>query len=636
MRIAIALSLAAAFLTACGHEPPKQQDLCEGFVCDEPPAPRCQGDLLITTTNGACQQADGTAFCPLQESQLDCTASGKLCMDGACIDACNSTVCNTPPAATCSNGVLTTYAATGTCDSSSGTPTCTYQPTSTDCTADDKVCEVGVGACVDPCAADTCGSPPADTCTGDIAHVHPNPGTCTSPGGVVACDYPPTDVDCTATDQTCDNGACVDPCVGFTCDAPPADTCSGNTLTQHANPGTCSSPLGVPACSYGTTDVDCTMTDEICQGGACVDPCVGFTCNTPPAATCVNNVARTFSPAGTCTSPGGVPACGYAPIDQDCSLSGQTCNAGACTGPVLFCRVQFPETITDVATTTQTVYGRVYVQGVTDQTGGNDINPNVKVELGLGTGNDPTAFTYTAATPNASYGTGSPNYEANNDEYQGTLVVPTGAGTTEHYGMRLSNDAGATWIYCDAGNAGSSNGFDNPGLLHIAAVYFSQYIEGAANSSNKAIEIFNPGSIAFSLTGCQIQVFANGMTTSANTNISGTTLAAGGIYTLCKTGITDSSKCSQSTGSGLWNGNDAIQLKCGATVYDVVGQIGKDPGANGWGTGSNTTTDHTLLRNCDVFAGDTDGSDAFDPASQWKSYAADTLIYLGARNCPLP
>src|SRR5207245_7456741 len=126
-------------------------------------------------------------------------------------------------------------------------------------------------------------------------------------------------------------------------------------------------------------DTDCTASNDVCQGGACVDPCVGFTCNTPPAPTCTgagNNTARTFAASGTCSSPGGNVQCAYAPTDQDCSLSGQTCAAGACTGPVLFCRIQFPDTITDVATTTQTVFGRIYVQGVTDQTGGNDPNPN--------------------------------------------------------------------------------------------------------------------------------------------------------------------------------------------------------------------------------------------------------------------
>jgi hypothetical protein len=126
------------------------------------------------------------------------------------------------------------------------------------------------------------------------------------------------------------------------------------------------------------------------------------------------------------------------------------------------------------------------------------------------------------------------------------------------------------------------------------------------------------------------------MTFSKTTLTATASIPAGGVYTLCKTGISDTSHCDQTTGAGLWNGNDAIALKCGSVVYDVIGQIGTDPGAAGWGANGTTTTDHTLLRTCDVIAGDRDGSDAFDPAAQWKAYPADTVMYLGARNCPLP
>jgi len=75
---------------------------------------------------------------------------------------------------------------------------------------------------------------------------------------------------------------------------------------------------------------------------------------------------------------------------------------GACTGPVLFVRLQAPASITDVATTAHVVYGRIYVAGVTDQTGGNDPNPNVVVQVGVGAGADPTTWTWTLAVPNPS------------------------------------------------------------------------------------------------------------------------------------------------------------------------------------------------------------------------------------------
>jgi hypothetical protein len=35
-----------------------------------------------------------------------------------------------------------------------------------------------------------------------------------------------------------------------------------------------------------------------------------------------------------------------------------------------------------------------------------------------------------------------------------------------------------------------------------------------------------------------------------------------------------------------------------------------------------------------VVAGDTNGADAFDPASEWTGYANDTFTYLGSHTCP--
>jgi len=52
--------------------------------------------------------------------------------------------------------------------------------------------------------------------------------------------------------------------------------------------------------------------------------------------------------------------------------------------------------------------------------------------------------------------------------------------------------------------------------------------------------------------------------------------------------------------------------------------------------GGTTTTDHTLLRHCDVFAGDPIATDVFDPATQFKGYPKDYLGVFGVRTCPLP
>jgi hypothetical protein len=175
-------------------------------------------------------------------------------------------------------------------------------------------------------------------------------------------------------------------------------------------------------------------------------------------------------------------------------------------------------------------------------------------------------------------------------------------------------------------------------VFSSAGLYFSQYVEGKANASNKALDLYNPTSQATDVSGCTIRLFANGSATSTSsvTIAAATSIAAGGIWELCATGITDASHCSQTTGASLWNGNDAIELVCNATIVDAIGQAGNDPGAAGWGTAPATTTNATLLRDCTVFAGDSAATDAFDPSLQWAGYPADTLTYLGARSCPLP
>ncbi|MBU1410648.1 hypothetical protein KKC22_03930, partial [Myxococcota bacterium] len=84
----------------------------------------------------------------------------------------------------------------------------------------------------------------------------------------------------------------------------------------------------------------------------------------------------------------------------------------------------------------------------------------------------------------------------------------------------------------------------------------------------------------------------------------------------------------------VFNGDDAVDLVCGGVTLDVIGQIGVDPGSE-WGTGLTSTSDNTLQKKCEVFT-DSDGSDVFDPASQWDGFATDTVSDLGSYThvCP--
>ncbi len=135
-----------------------------------------------------------------------------------------------------------------------------------------------------------------------------------------------------------------------------------------------------------------------------------------------------------------------------------------------FCRVQFPTTIMAAAGASTTVFGRVYVGGLTDRTGRTDADAALRGEVGSGPdGSDPSSpgWTWASATANAGYGPGAAGYEANNDEYQADLSRPT-AGSYD-FAYRFSGDAGRTWTYCDTLPAGSSDGYQlaNAGSLTV-------------------------------------------------------------------------------------------------------------------------------------------------------------------------
>ncbi|HEU5250097.1 MAG TPA: lamin tail domain-containing protein, partial [Thermoanaerobaculia bacterium] len=161
-------------------------------------------------------------------------------------------------------------------------------------------------------------------------------------------------------------------------------------------------------------------------------------------------------------------------------------------------------------------------------------------------------------------------------------------------------------------------------------LFFSEYIEGSSN--NKALEIYNGTGSAVNLaTGSyNVQMFFNGSASAGLTiNLTGT-VASGDVYVVAQSfaNATILAQADQTNGSGWFNGDDAVVLRKGTTIVDVIGQIGFDPGTE-WGTGLTSTADNTLRRKLTVAAGDTNGSDAFDPSIEWDGFATDTFSGLG-------
>ncbi len=175
--------------------------------------------------------------------------------------------------------------------------------------------------------------------------------------------------------------------------------------------------------------------------------------------------------------------------------------------------------------------------------------------------------------------------------------------------------------------------------VHAAAaeLFFSEYIEGSSN--NKALEIHNATGAAIDLTvggGYNVQMFFNGNPVAALTiNLTGS-VADGDVFVLAQSSANAAilAQADQTNGSGWFNGDDAVVLRNGTTVVDVIGQIGFDPGTE-WGSGVAGTADNTLRRKSTVCSGDAGGTNTFDPSVEWDGFAIDTVDGLGSHtsNC---
>jgi hypothetical protein len=116
-----------------------------------------------------------------------------------------------------------------------------------------------------------------------------------------------------------------------------------------------------------------------------------------------------------------------------------------------WCVLQYPTEPVFVAPSESfLVYARLYIEGLTDQSATNDLNPTVVSEFGYGDdGTQPDAdasWTFVAGASNAGWD-GSTVGQPNNDEYRTELAIAT-TGTYD-FAARFSGDGGVTWTYCD-------------------------------------------------------------------------------------------------------------------------------------------------------------------------------------------
>jgi hypothetical protein len=427
-------------------------------------------------------------------------------------DPCSPNPCTVPPNA-CVDNALTVYATPGTCTSDGANASCDFgTPTVTDCTLTSELCDLGALDCVaDPCTPNPCDAPPAAECVGNEVVTYAALGTCTVDSGVV-CDYPEASrADCGA--QFCGEGACHDwrfvsqvgdllitelmpnPAVVNDGDAEwfevqnvTGDQLNLRGLLIFSNNGSEDTPVDVDLLvDAGGYVVFGRSTDTGLNGGVTV----AFT--TPDLTLANSNDLLGLKVGDTVIDQvqygtGGLPLSvhsgaslqlhrgatdngdahdwcdGTAPYGTGDNTGTPGTDNGICWIPVGWCRLQYPVDETYAPTTAFDAYGRYYVGGLTDvdQTT-NDPSPLVRGAFGISAppvdesdpANDPANWTWTYADLNAGYGTSSPGFEGNNDEWTKSLTAPATPGAYL-LGFRVSGDSGQTWTYCDL----------NKGALH--------------------------------------------------------------------------------------------------------------------------------------------------------------------------
>jgi len=433
-------------------------DPCSPNPCTAPPS-TCNGSTLeIYASPGACTDDAGSAACEYTlDSSTNCADSGDFCDLGtlSCVDdACTPNPCTVAPDSICEGVEKVSYAAPGTCDDTTGTAECTYSESGrVDCTTTTGFCVRG------DCRTWRLAGP------GDvvITEIMPNPEKVAADSqgewfevtnvADVAVNLWGLYVDDDGSDEfTIDGDVVIEPgayaVVGRNSDT----ATNGGVTVDYVYSGM--------ALTNDTDSLRLTRDTDV------VDY-VAWTGDWPVAP----GVAIQLDPshvgddnadlANWCAA-----YTGY--NDVDTGTPGAANDSCTLTG--IWCRLQWPLDETVLAGTDFTVYGRVYVAGVTDATTGNDPNPLLVASVGYGPdGATPDTWTeWTDAAPNDTYD-GS---EANNDEYMATFAAPSAAGTYD-FAYRFSGDGGDTWVYCDkdagAGSDGSEDGYqaDNAGNLGV-------------------------------------------------------------------------------------------------------------------------------------------------------------------------
>jgi len=198
--------------------------------------------------------------------------------------------------------------------------------------------------------------------------------------------------------------------------------------------------------------------------------------------------------------------------------------------------------------------------------------------------------------------------------------IPGDQTTGTDYKIKISDAADGT------PSDESDDFFSITGTSTYSDLLISEYVEGSSN--NKYLEIYNGTGGNIDLSNYSVKIYANGNTSPSSSIALSGTLINGDVYVIANSSATIwAGTPDLITGSLSFNGDDAVTLEDISGYVDVIGQIGVQ---QVWGSGDVTTQNHTLRRKTSITAGDTDGSDAFDPSIEWDGFPQDNVSDLGS------
>lgn len=221
----------------------------------------------------------------------------------------------------------------------------------------------------------------------------------------------------------------------------------------------------------------------------------------------------------------------------------------------------------------------------------------------------------------------------------GTPAAAGASGADSGEPTKTDGSGGALGTAATASGGGAGQPLGTTGEITppppvIGALLLSEYVE---SSKDKALELSNTADEVAFLDGCQLEIYFNGNAVAGNEIALTAELPAHSSFVVCKTNGSAEllARCDQSSGSLTFNGDDTIVLSCDGEIYDSLGELGTDPGAE-WtgvipleGTDSEVseeeygTADHVLRRRCGAEPR-LNPTALFDLTSQWSKVSAQT------------